>query len=370
MSGIFRDVYLIPFAKASIVDFEAIRAVADDSTSANLRTNVTVQGTPGPLNITLKHPDDTTLYQEVVDAGAVTEIQVSSDDLDLWLAETPLLYTLLLSYGDQYIAQKAGFRRIEMSDTNFLVNGKPTILYGINRYEHTPITGRTVPYDFIRANLIKMKRYNLNSIRTSHYPPRPNFFDVADELGFYVISEADLDCHGFNTIAENDERKAAAWLSENPDWEHAYVDRAEQLFERLKNQASTIFWSLGNECFMGRNFVSMTDYIHQRDPSRLVHYQPDMNATVVDIYSRMYLPLDEIDQHVGSFSDKPVLLVEYAHALGCGPGGLSRWCSSIHQPKKFRGSPPPSVRTSTSPGDDLSQRVMVTSSPSCRPSSG
>ena len=332
MSGIFRDVYLLPFAENSIVDFEAIPVVADDLASATLLTNVTVQGTAIQVNLTLFHPNGSSVYQSAMNASTILEIPVLQGSLELWSAETPSLYTLVLSSWNQHISQKVGFRRIELSSNEFLVNGKAVILYGVNRHEHTPTTGRTVPYEFMRADLIRMKQSNINSIRTSHYPPHPNFFEVADELGFYVIAEADLECHGFGFTSDND-IVAAEWTSSNPDWTAAYLDRAEQLVERLKNHVSIIFWSLGNECFYGTNHVLMYEYIKQRDPTRLVHYQPDMNATSTDMYSRMYLDMDGIDEILGNFTDKPFILVEFAHALGNGPGGLSDYI------KKFRSSP-------------------------------
>ncbi|KPI38334.1 Beta-galactosidase [Cyphellophora attinorum] len=180
--------------------------------------------------------------------------------------------------------------------------------------------------------MVAMKQNNLNAIRTSHYPRHPSFFDVADELGFYVISEADLECHGFGVFSHSDE-EAASWLSSNPAWAAAYLDRAQQLVERYKNHASIIIWSLGNECFYGTNHVRMYKYIKQRDSTRLIHYEPDKNASTADMYSRMYLSLDGIDAQLATFTDKPLILCEFAHSMGNGPGGLLDYI------KKFRSEP-------------------------------
>lgn len=198
-----------------------------------------------------------------------------------------------------------------MSGSNFLVNGKPIIIYGVNRHEHHHLSGRTVPYEAMRADLIRMKRSNINTIRTAHQPPHPAFFDVADELGFYVISEADLECHGFNRI-EDTEEQAATWLSDNPEWTHAYLDRAQQVVERFKNHVSVIIWSLGNECFYGQNQAAMYQWIKERDPSRIIHYEQDREAESADIYSHMYSSPDTMLEHMGNHTDKPLILCEFA----------------------------------------------------------
>ncbi|TQN71106.1 Beta-galactosidase [Colletotrichum shisoi] len=176
----------------------------------------------------------------------------------------------------------------------------------------------------MRADLIVMKRSNINTIRTAHQPPHPDFFDVADEIGFYVISEADLECHAFDTIGETKEAMAE-WTSQNPDWEDAYVDRAHAVVERVKNHASVIIWSLGNECFYGKNLDVMAKWIKQRDPSRITHYEPDREAKSVDIYSQMYSSPESIAKFLSNHTDKPFILCEYAHAMGNGPGGLKEY---------------------------------------------
>ncbi|ETN38299.1 uncharacterized protein HMPREF1541_06330 [Cyphellophora europaea CBS 101466] len=333
LSGIFRDVYLIPFPQLAVVDFELVPHVADDYSSGILSANFTLQGeTSTPLNVTLFSPNGDVLQQWSGGPSEACEFEVTGSEFHLWSPENPTLYSVVIAHGEQYLSQKIGFRRVELTGSNFLVNGEPVIIYGVNRHEHSALSGRTVRYEDMRADLITMKRSNINAIRTAHQPHHPDFFDVADELGFYVISEADLECHGFGTITYTGEQ-AASWLSDNPDWENAYLDRAEQLVERFKNHPSIIFWSLGNECFYGRNHMAMYNFIKQRDPTRLVHYEPDKNATSADMYSAMYLSLDSINQHIGNFTDKPLLLCEFAHAMGNGPGGLPDYIA------RFRAEP-------------------------------
>ncbi|KAI8169034.1 Beta-galactosidase [Colletotrichum sp. SAR 10_70] len=324
LSGIFRDVYLIPFPRSSIVDYQVNTYIDDTFSSGTIRLNTTIQGDSGNMTVKLLSPTGDTLDEWTGASSAIYEHTLTGQDFHLWSAETPTLYTLLVTFNGRTISQRIGLRRVEIVGSNFHVNGKPITIYGVNRHEHNAISGRTVPYANMRADLIRMKRSNINTIRTSHQPPHPDFFDVADELGFYLISEADLECHGFGKVEEMDE-KAAEWTSDNPEWEAAYIDRAHALVERFKNHASVIIWSLGNECFYGRNLDAMTTWIRQRDPSRIIHYEPDRNATSVDMYSQMYKSPTSVREWVGNHTDKPFILCEYAHAMGNGPGGLKEY---------------------------------------------
>ncbi|OLN97964.1 Beta-galactosidase 1 [Colletotrichum chlorophyti] len=324
MSGIFRDVYLVPFRRSSIVDYLVSTELNDSFESGTIKLNATIQGEAGNMTVKLLSPSGDTLDEWTGSTSDIYEHNLDGEDFHLWSAETPTLYTILITFNNQTISQRVGLRRVEISGSNFLVNGKAITIYGVNRHEHHHLTGRTVPYENMRADLVQMKRSNINTIRTAHQPPHPDFFDVADEIGFYVISEADLECHGFGNIEETNE-EAAEWTSQNPDWEDAYVDRAQQVVERFKNHASVIIWSLGNECFYGRNLDAMAKWMKQRDPSRITHYEPDRYAESVDIYSQMYSSPQSIRYFIGNHTDKPFILCEYAHAMGNGPGGLKEY---------------------------------------------
>ncbi|KAL4943785.1 hypothetical protein BDV06DRAFT_129617 [Aspergillus oleicola] len=321
LSGIFRDVYLIPFPRSAITDFEIKPEVDDGFASGTLKANVTIQGEHGDLSIKVLSPNGDVFDEWTGSSSTGYSKKVEGDDFHLWSAETPNLYTVLIEFNGRTISQKIGFRRIEMSGPNFHVNGQPIILYGVNRHEHNYTSGRTVPYESMRADLIRMKRSNINAIRTAHQPHHPSFYDVADELGFYVITEADIECHGFGDIEETEEL-AASWTSDNPEWTHAYLDRAEQVLERYKNHPSVIIWSLGNECFYGQNQAAMYKYFKERDPSRIVHYEQDREAESADIYSHMYSSPQTMIEHMGNHTDKALILCEFAHAMGNGPGGL------------------------------------------------
>ncbi|KAK2762702.1 hypothetical protein FQN54_000876 [Arachnomyces sp. PD_36] len=322
LSGIFRDVYLLPLPHSSIVDYSVVPEVHESLTTGTLKANVTIQGEDGDLEVKVLSPNGTVIDEWTGPSSAGYSKDIASDELELWSAESPSLYTVLLTFNGRTISQKAGFRRIERDGPNFIVNGEPIIIYGVNRHEHHHLSGRTVPYESMRADLIRMKQSNINTIRTAHQPHHPDLYDVADELGFYVIAEADLECHGFSNVEGGDEEKAATWTSDNPDWEEAYLDRAEQLVQRYKNHASIIIWSLGNECFYGRNQAAMYHWIKKTDPTRLVHYEQDREAKTADMYSQMYSSPDDIVAHIREHTDKALILCEYAHAMGNGPGGF------------------------------------------------
>lgn len=306
LSGIFRDVYLIPFAPSAIVDFDVDPAVDESLSFADLSLNVTVQGDHADMNIKVLDPSGELYEERTLPSSENFVKRLDGDDLQLWSAETPTLYTLLITFRGRTISQKIGFRRVVQEGGNFYVNGKPITLYGVNRHEHHHLTGRTVAYEDMRHDLLNMKRWNINAIRTAHQPHHPTLYQVADELGFYVIAEADQECHGFNNVPD------PTWISDDPSWKNAFVDRAVQLVERLKNHASIIIWSLGNECTFGSNHVAMARWIREHDGSRIIHYEQDHDAEVSNMYSRMYYSPEEVTSYVTNHTDKPFILCEFA----------------------------------------------------------
>ena len=236
----------------------------------------------------------------------------------------------------QSIYQSVGFRSVELKGGLLTVNGKPLLLRGVNRHEHHPLLGRAVPLAYIKKDLLLMKAHNINALRCAHYPSHPKLYDLCDELGLWVMDEADLECHGFyDAVArpldipeemDYGERKllafpqAAKFTSDNEEWTGAYVDRMIQVVQRDKNHPSIIMWSLGNEAFYGRNHKAMYDYAKSVDPGRLVHYEGDEKAVSADMFSYMYPPVDKLislSETEGVDSDgkfeKPVILCEYAH---------------------------------------------------------
>ncbi|KAK7223389.1 hypothetical protein V2G26_011392 [Clonostachys chloroleuca] len=352
LSGIFRDVYLIAFPQHGISDFTLTTNLDDTFTQAEITASVETHGDVRDFKLKLLSPDGG-LVGQGADSTSVT-IRVTGTELKLWSAEQPVLYTVLLVCGNQVIPQRIGIRRVEVRNANILLNGQPIIFYGVNRHEHHPTLGRSVPYEFMRRDLITMKQHNVNAVRTSHYPNDPRMYEVADELGLYVINEADLECHGFYkperaklaaqglqlSRVEFRERvyvECRPWISDNPAWREAYLDRAVQLVERFKNSTCSIIWSLGNEAFYGQNLAAMYHWIKKRDPTRLVHYEADREAVTADFYSSMYNTLDELRDHAASKTDRPLILCEYAHAMGNGPGGLKDYIDTFRSEKMLQG---------------------------------
>jgi beta-galactosidase len=248
-------------------------------------------------------------------ASSRTSVEAKSSPIDLflevsnpvkWTAETPYLYELEITLTKDgkllhSIRQKVGFRKVELKNGNITVNGVPILLRGVNRHDHHPLLGRAVPLSFIKKDLLLMKSHNINALRCSHYPSHPGIYDLCDELGLWVMDEADLECHGFyDAVAfpfdipesmDYQKRKAltfpeaAKFTSDNEAWRSAYLDRMIQLVQHDKNHPSIIIWSLGNEAFYGSNHKAMYEYAKRVDPGRLVHYEGDVYAASADMFS-------------------------------------------------------------------------------------
>ena len=355
LSGIFREVYLTSFPQNAITDFSAVPELDDSFKKATLRVQVKTQGeAAGSVSIKLYHPKGRLQHEGTFEPASGAVIEVSGDDLDLWSAENPALYTLLIIYNGRVISHPVGFRRIELKSGNFFVNGKPIVFYGVNRHEHHPLFGRAVPYEWMRADLELMKKSNINSVRCSHQPNDPRFYEVCDELGLYVMAEADVESHGFVSITklqikdrhtlnihqvmQRAHEMAAEWVADNPEWTEAHVDRAVELVERFKNYTSILIWSLGNEASYGCNLAAMYHWIKKADPSRIVHYERDRNAETADMYSAMYLHPDELRRLANlRKDDKATILCEFGHAMGNGPGGLKDYVDVYREQLNLQG---------------------------------
>ncbi len=368
--GIYRDVHLIALPESRIEDWflrgdldheyrdGVVNAAIDVATSVAATVAITVRDLPENGGGTLG------TAREDVNSSTKLHLAVSVKAPAKWTAETPHLYSVEVSIttpsGTQTILQKIGFRQVELKNGLICVNGQPIRFRGTNRHDHHPLFGRSVPVEFIRRDLILMKSHNINALRCSHYPSHPRLLDIADELGLWVIDEADLECHGFyDAVArpqdipeemDYEERKkltfplAAKYTSDNPAWAAAYLDRMEQMVQRDKNHPSVIIWSLGNEAFYGRNHKAMYDYAKKVDPSRLVHYEGDPHAESADMYSYMYAPVDlliKLAETEGVKADgtfeKPIILCEYAHAMGNGPGWLEDYEEAFRRYPRLQG---------------------------------
>jgi beta-galactosidase len=368
-TGIFRDVHLLAFPQAGHIEDYSLRTQLDakyENAVLEVRMRYSLSA---PANIKIELRSRTSPETSLVVNQCLT---LAVDNVEScfifnvlnpqkWTAETPTLYDLTMSLASgsktfQIIRQAVGFRQVEIKDGNLKVNGKAIMLRGVNRHDHHPELGRAVPTEFIRRDLLLMKQNNINALRCAHYPSSPELYDMADELGLYVIDEADLECHGFydaiarpKAIPESmpyEERKlltfaeAAEFTSNNLTWEAAYVDRMRQLVHRDKNHACVIIWSLGNEAFYGRNHKAMYEWVKNEDPTRPVHYEGDAKATSADMFSYMYLPIPDMIHKAleeGDDFEKPIILCEYAHAMGNGPGALRDYQDAFNKYRRLQG---------------------------------
>ncbi len=340
LPGIFRDVTVIARPQGGIEDAWLRTAYADGL--GTVATEVTADA--GAFPVTLRIPE---LGVEQVWAAPGDVTPVSAGTVEPWTAETPRLYTATLSSAAESIDFRLGFRTVEIRGDRFLVNGRRVVFHGMNRHETHPERGRVFDEQHARDDLARMKRFNVNAIRTSHYPPHPRLLDLADELGFWVIDECDLETHGFSA---ND------WVanpSDDPIWRDAYLDRIRRTVERDKNHPSIVIWSLGNESGTGANLAAMSAWVHARDPERPVHYEGDYAGEYTDVYSRMYSSISETTEigTDGSLAPllgctpaqgarqrtKPFLLCEYAHAMGNGPGALDQYEALVHEHPRLHG---------------------------------
>ncbi len=265
----------------------------------------------------------------------------------LWNAEKPYLYTAVIHHGSEYIPIKIGLRKIETSKLGeLLINGVSVKLKGVNHHDTHPKYGYHIPKEELKAELLLMKKLNINCIRTSHYPPTPYMLDLCDELGFYVIDEADLETHGF--ASRNGkygfDTESGDWLCTKPEWKNAFLDRQIRMVERDKNRCCVIMWSLGNESGYGENHTAMSEYTKNRDKTRLVHYEGahyanPRNPKAVDVRSMMYPSINEIIENAVNYDDdpRPFIMCEYSHAMGVGPGDVCDYYDTVYKYPKLIG---------------------------------
>lgn len=347
MSGIFREVYLLSRAKGHISDLFIKTDFNSDFTEGFLTCEVETAGKDtSDLLAVLKDPQGNTISDQTIKLANKTILKFKVSNPDLWSAETPNLYELYLYQGEEVILQKVGFRKIEVKESVILINGKPVKLKGVNRHDSHPELGHTIPLYHMKNDLILMKRHNVNAIRTSHYPNDPRFLELCDEFGFYVIDEADLETHGVQPAGD------FSMISKNPQFEKAYIDRMKRMVERDKNHSSIIMWSLGNESGFGGNHRKMAYWAKEKDASRLLHYEGAMtpalpeyernepvDTSCLDVYSRMYPSIDWIANEFLKDNNelRPLVLCEYCHSMGNGPGDLKDYWDLIYKHPRLSG---------------------------------
>jgi beta-galactosidase len=354
LSGIFRDVYLFATPRVHIRDFWVRTELDEDYRDAVLRVQVKVRNYGDEdaddyaLELGLFDGSDRQIGRSTrgitVEGGDEVTVEVDRDIASpkKWSAEQPNLYTLLLTLkdaaGDVIEVERCavGFRQVEIKAGQVHVNGVPVLFRGVNRHEHDPDRGHAVTVESMIEDILLMKRFNINAVRTCHYPDDPRWYDLCDRYGIYLMDEANIESHG-------------VWdrLTKDPAWEMAFMDRGTRTVERDKNHPSVIIWSLGNESGYGPNHVALADWIHQRDPTRPVHYESATQwrdyegpetAPEIDIVSAMYPPVDkavEMAQTPGE--TRPFIMCEYAHAMGNSPGNLKEYWDVIEAYPRAQG---------------------------------
>ncbi|MFC1440635.1 glycoside hydrolase family 2 TIM barrel-domain containing protein [Streptacidiphilus sp. N1-10] len=330
LSGIFRDVTLLSRPEAALDD-HFVHAGYEHATG----TGVLSVETSAPA--TLSIPE---LGLDRVDPAGPHRIP----GVEPWSAEQPRLYDAVLSTPQETVSLRIGFRSIAIEDGVLRVNGRRILFRGVNRHEWHPERGRALDRATMLQDVLLMKRHNINAVRTSHYPPHPDFLDLCDEYGLWVIDECDLETHGFTEVG---------WRrnpTDDPMWHEACLDRIERTVERDKNHPAILLWSLGNEAGHGANLEAMAAWCHHRDPERPVHYEGDWDSSYVDVYSRMYASHEEVlaigrrEEAPASTPERdahrrtlPFIQCEYAHAMGNGPGGLTEYQELFERYERLQG---------------------------------
>ena len=352
LSGIDRDVYLYAAAPVSIRDFRVISELDDDDyEEGEFELSVAFRNTTGEeaddysLEAVLLDGEERVLeFEETedIDTGDETEIEFSGEleNAKPWTAETPNLYTLLLTLKDdagqtvEATTVDVGFRTIEIENNQFLVNGVPVYLKGVNLHDHDPKTGHVVGRDVTLLDMQRMKEFNINAIRASHYPKNDFFYRMADSLGFYIVDEANIETHGMGTTnqgLDNNEEAKKVHPAYRPEWKAMHLDRTIRMFERDKNFPSIVTWSLGNEAGNGENFYATYDWLKEHDETRPVQYEGATNYENTDIQAPMYARPHQLREYAESNPQRPLILCEYAHAMGNSVGNLQDYWDVIEE---------------------------------------
>lgn len=346
LSGIFREVYVYSVPQLHIRDL-FIQTLFDEKCKdavMSIRAAVKNYASAGSgkynLSVILMDQKHEVVFEKKYDdfiapdpgAEILLNVEEKVQAPVKWTAETPYLYSILAILKDEsgYVLEvekvDAGFRKVEILNSQLMINGVSIKIKGVNHHDTNCDLGHAVSRESMLQDILMMKRHNINAVRTSHYPNDPYWLELCDRYGLYVIDEADLETHGFGyEDAEYD-------LSDKPEWKEAFVDRAIRMVERDKNHPSIIIWSLGNESRYGSNHDAMAEWIRSRDDTRPIHYERALYAKLVDIVSVMYPSIEFLEQEGKREDDpRPFFLCEYAHAMGNGPGNLKEYWDTIYK---------------------------------------
>ena len=346
MSGIFRDVYILKRPKQAISDYHIKTRIEDMLAKVEIEMKFYF-----PLNVKISIEDRN---GAVVALGSIAEegtavLEIASPEL--WNTENPYLYKLILETENEVIVDHIALRKVEIKDQVIYLNGQKIKFRGVNRHDSDPVTGFTISLEQITTDLTLMKQHNFNAIRSSHYPNAPFFYEMCDKYGFMVIDEADIEAHGPFMIyrkEDTDYNRFKRWnekIADDPVWEEAIVDRVKLMVERDKNRFCIVMWSMGNESAYGCNFEKALEWTKNYDPDRITQYESaryrnydeTYDYSNLDVYSRMYPALSEIQEYLDKDGSKPFLLVEYCHSMGNGPGDFEDYFQMIQDNDKMCG---------------------------------
>ena len=346
MSGIFRDVYILKRPEQAISDYHIKTKIEDMLAKVELDVKFY-----SSANVKISIEDKN---GAVVAVGSIAEegtavLEIASPEL--WNTENPYLYKLILETENEVIVDHIALRKIEIKDQVIYLNGQKIKFRGVNRHDSDPVTGFTISPEQITTDLTLMKQHNFNAIRSSHYPNAPFFYEMCDKYGFMVIDEADIEAHGPFMIyrkEDTDYNRFKRWnekIADDPVWEEAIVDRVKLMVERDKNRFCIVMWSMGNESAYGCNFEKALEWTKNFDPDRITQYESaryrnydeTYDYSNLDVYSRMYPALSEIQEYLDKDGSKPFLLVEYCHSMGNGPGDFEDYFQMIQDNDKMCG---------------------------------
>lgn len=344
ISGITRDVYLYAVPKTHIADIGVVAGLQNNYTDGTLDLTIKIargeaRTTKNKVEVTL-FKDQRYLFAETKEiplAAGETSVNFEAvlPGIKSWSAETPELYTLLVHLTDRQgntlgaTTQKIGFRNVAVKNGQLLVNGQPIYLKGVNLHEHHPETGHVVDKTTMRKDFEVMKQFNINAVRTSHYPQPEYWYALCNEYGLYVVDEANIESHGMGYGERS--------LAKDTTWEKAHVERIRRMYERDKNHPSVIIWSMGNEAGNGPNFESGYKWLKKHDPSRPVQYERALQAWNTDLFVPMYSRIDRIEKYALSDPERPLIMCEYSHAMGNSNGNLQDYWEVIEKYDALQG---------------------------------
>lgn len=346
MSGIFRDVYLLKRPEKAIRDYHITTELDADIAKIDLTVSF---HEPVEVRVKIEDKNGAVVSEGVIDKNGKATFEIV--DYKLWNTENPYLYTIIFETEQEVIVDHIALRKIEIKDQVIYLNGQKIKFRGVNRHDSDPVTGFTISMEQIKIDLTLMKQHNFNAIRSSHYPNAPFFYEMCDRYGFMVIDEADIEAHGPFMLyrkEDTDYNRFKRWnekIADDPAWEAAIVDRVKLMVERDKNRFCIVMWSMGNESAYGCNFEKALAWTKEFDPERITQYESaryrNYDVTYdyenLDLYSRMYPALTEIEEYLEKDGSKPFLLVEYCHSMGNGPGDFEDYFQMIQAEDKMCG---------------------------------